>query len=85
MNVNVSIERLIFDGIDLPSHQHPAVQAAVSAELARLLAAGGLQPGLLTGGVRAFLPGNPIEITSQGGPDQLGQGIAQAVYGGIGR
>ena len=84
MNVNIHIERLVLDGVDVPYAQRPALQAAVEAELARLIAAGGVAPGLASGGAYARVPGGSIELTNGGDPTVLGGQIAQAVYGGIG-
>ena len=83
MNINLHIERFILDGFDLPSHQLPALQASMTAELGRLLAEGGLQTGLLTGGAWAAAPGGGFQMTEPGNAEQLGQEIARAVYGGI--
>lgn len=84
MNINVSIERLILDGLPLMHNQRPLVQAAVEAELARLLAASGLAANLQAGGALPSIPGGSIQLPSDGDPNTLGQQIAQAVYGGIG-
>lgn len=84
MNINVSIERLILEGIALPHSQRPIVQAAVETELARLLTADGLASLLMTGGTLPVIPGRSIQLSSDGNPGMLGQQIARAVYGGIG-
>ncbi len=84
MNINVSIERLILDGISLPHSQRPLVQAAMEAELACLLAANGLAWHLMAGGTLPIVPGTSLQLTSNENPNTLGQQIAQAVYGGIG-
>ena len=84
MNINVHIERLILDGLSISHRERPLVQAAVEAELARLLAADGLAPGLTSGGALPHIPGGSIQLTRGGDPGQLGQQIAQAVYRGIG-
>ena len=85
MNIDLHIQRLILDGIEMPSHQRPQLHAAVETELARLLADGGLQPSLTVGGARAFVPRSNFQMTDNGNPDQLGQQIARSVYDGIGR
>ena len=84
MNINVHIERLVLDGVSISPSQRPLVKAAVEAELGRLLADGGLAPDLVVGGAVPRVPGGTIELTSKSNPSQLGQQIAQAVYGGIG-
>jgi hypothetical protein len=85
MNINVHIEQLILDGLTVSHDQQPLVQAAVEAELTRLLAADGLSASLLSGGTLSHVPTGAIELTNEGNSSQLGQQIAQAVYGGIGR
>ena len=86
MNINVHIERLILDGLPVARHQAPLIQTAVEAELARLLVADGLAPSLKAGGGATPSVNAPsIQFTSASSPTQLGQQIARAVYGGIGR
>jgi hypothetical protein len=84
MNVNIYIERLILDGVDVPYAQRPALQAALEAELARLIGEGGLTPGLAMGGSFPRVPGG-MTLDGGGDPSALGQQIAQSVYGGIGQ
>jgi hypothetical protein len=85
MNVDVHIERLILEGISLPPDQQPQLQAAVEAELARLLAARGLSPELATGGVVPSVAAGSLQLAGINNPAHLGTQIARAVYGGIGR
>jgi hypothetical protein len=49
---HVTIDRLILEGIDLPSSAGPRLAAGVSAELGRLLAEGGLAGDVSAGGAR---------------------------------
>jgi hypothetical protein len=84
MNINVSIERLILDGLPLTHSQRPLLQAAVEAELARLLAAGGLATTLQAGGAVPTIPVGSIQVQNDSNPNTLGQQIARTVYGGIG-
>ncbi len=85
MNINIHIERLILDGLPIAHNHGPLVQAAVEAELARLLAADGLGPSLQAGGALYRVPGGSIQLMGDGNPNTLGQQIARAVYGGIGK
>jgi len=85
MNVNVYIERLILEGVEVSSLDRPALQAAVESELTRLLVEGGLHPDLTAGGARASMRGGAFQPPAGGKPDHLGQQIARAVYGGIGK
>ena len=86
MNINVHIERLVLDGLPIARHQAPLIQTAVEAELARLLVADGLAPALQSGeGATPSVNAPGMQFTSNNSPAELGQKIARAVYGGIGR
>ncbi len=85
MNINIEIERLILDGVSISPSQRPLVKAAVESELGRLLAEGGLASDLGSGAAAPRVSGGTIQLTSESNPSQLGQQIAQVVYGGIGR
>ena len=84
MNIELHIERLILDGLTVEPGQRAEVQAAVEAELTRLLATGELNPELLSSGAVRSLGAREIHVTNQTTPAQLGNHIAQAVHGGIG-
>jgi hypothetical protein len=89
MNIKLHIERLVLDGVNIAPGQRHLLQASVEAELTRLLMAGGLSPSLAQGTVlpRTVLPRistGGIQLTAGNNPTQLGQQIAQSVYGGIG-
>jgi hypothetical protein len=85
MNINVHIERLVLDGLYIPHRQRPHLQTEVEDELVRLLAADGLAPSFLAGGTMPGVPAGDVQLTEESDPIQLGQQIARAVYGGIGR
>ena len=80
MTVRVAIDRLVLDGIALHRSQRPALAAAVEAELARLIAAGGL-PAEWAGAVPA-VPAAALALPAHDHPELLGRRIAHAVYGG---
>jgi hypothetical protein len=80
MNINVHIERLIMDGIPIPHRERPLLQAAVEAELARLLTNEGLAPHLLEGGAVPRLQGSNIQLAREGDSGQLGWQIAQSLH-----
>ncbi len=84
MKINVQIERLILDGINVAPHQRPLLQAAVESELARLLAADGLNQELATGVAVPSMGAATMQLPGDANPARLGQEIAQAVYWGIG-
>ena len=84
MKINVYIERLILDGINMGPGQGAMVKAAVQAELSRLLAEGGVESGLLSGGAFPNMPARPIQVSEEIQPSRLGRQIARTVYGSIG-
>ncbi|HTZ40408.1 MAG TPA: hypothetical protein VMB77_09630 [Syntrophales bacterium] len=85
MNINLHIERLVLDGLNVGSGQGALVKAAVEVELSRLLTEGGLAPGLQSGTSLPNIRTNPIRISGDINPSALGERIAGAVYGGIGK
>ena len=84
MNITVQIEQLIVEGLDLPQRQRGVLQAALEAELGRLLAQGGLNNSLAHGGAMPRLTAPAIQHSTNADPTVLGTSIAQAVYGSIG-
>jgi hypothetical protein len=84
MNINLHIERLVLDGLDIAPEQRPLLHAAVADELSRLLTETGLSPSLTQGIAVPRLSVQDIQMKSANNPMQLGQQIAQSVYGGIG-
>ena len=85
MNINLHIERLILDGLNIGPGQGALVKAAVEKELSRLLTESGLASGLQTGIALPSLRVDPIQASRDTSPSHLGQQIARAVYGGIGK
>lgn len=84
MNVNLHIDRLVLDGIDVAPAQRPILQAALEAELGRLIAERGVG-ALASGGAVPSLRADGFQMSGDGNPVQLGQQIARSVYGGIGK
>lgn len=82
--IRVHIERLVLEGLPVERSQGPLVQAAVEAELSRLLAQGGLGPQLAAGGAVPSVPAEGIRFEG-GSPAQMGRQIARSVYGGMNR
>jgi hypothetical protein len=85
MSITIHIDRLILDGMSVPHRQRPQLQAALEAELARLLDSGGLSIDLSTSGTLPAINGGEIHVQDGENPAQLGRRIAQAVYRGIGQ
>lgn len=82
-NIQVHINRLVLDGISVPHYQRPILQAAVEAELTRLLTAKGLSSQLQWSIRVPQLTAGDVALTVNLEPVQMGQHIAQAVYGGM--
>jgi hypothetical protein len=80
MTVHLHIERLVLDGLPLEAADGPAVQAAVEAELTRLLSEEGVGPGLQRGGALASLRGTDVELPSAPDPGTVGREIGGAVH-----
>jgi hypothetical protein len=85
MDIEIRIGQLVLDGVDVPRRDRDALHDATIAELTRLLADGGLSPALRSGGAMRSLPGASIQLPAGHQPTHLGQQIARAVYGGLGK
>jgi hypothetical protein len=85
MNINLHIERLVLDGVDVSHAERSMVQEATEAELARLLALGGLAPGLSAGGALHHVRGGTIQLQEGQNGTALGKEVAQAIHRGIGQ
>lgn len=84
MKIIINIERLALDGLALDARERAALQAALEAELGRMVAERGISPALLAGGALPSLSGAAIEHSPDTGPAALGARIARSVYGSIG-
>jgi hypothetical protein len=84
MNIEVSIERIVLDGLIVQGRDGDKVRAAVQSELTRLLREGGIAPSLTPAGATARLDAPSIQIPAGVQPVALGHKIAHAIYGGIG-
>jgi len=84
VNINLHIERLVLD-VNIGPGQGALVKKAVEAELSRLLTEGGLLSDLQGGCAIPNVRANPVQISGDTNPSSLGQEIARAVYGGIGK
>lgn len=84
MIVNLHIERLVLDGVAVAPHEGPRVGEAVTAELARLIAAGGIVEHLTVDRTTPRLGTDPI-LRPASKADSLGAQIGRSVYGAIGQ
>ena len=83
MNIRLHIDHLIVDGLPIDRAQGPAIQAAVEAELSRLLTVRGFSADLQAGGAIPSLRATAIQLSSGDSPAQLGTQIAQSIHGGM--
>ena len=86
MKVRLHIERLVIEGIDLPSDRVPAFRSALSGELGRLIAERGVDATLHSGGRVPSVTAAAVEVPHGGqSPRRLGEAIARSVHGGLRR
>ncbi len=83
MNLSLSIERLILEGIPLEPEALPELQRSFAAELGRLLEQGSLDPGLQANGAAPQRRGGSFELEATGSPARLGRQAARAVYASL--
>lgn len=82
MKIRIHIERVSVEGMQGGPGAGAALQAALSAELSRLIAS---DPGLLAGLSNARLPHLALEQTVlEAGPERVGAGVASALHAGLG-
>lgn len=81
MTVRIHIERLVLDGLPLTSAQGPAVQAAMEAELGRLIQSRGI--GEQSGGAVPRVTAPAVRLGRET-PTRTGERIAASVYRGLG-
>jgi len=83
MEIHIRIDRLVLEEGLVRGEARAQLAAALEAELGRLLAEGGLHSGWLAGGAVPRLLAGPMAW--EGGPAELGAGLARTVYeGGLG-
>jgi hypothetical protein len=80
MNINIDIEKLVFEGMAMSPSQRRLLQASVEAELGRLLATEGGPNKWKAGRVE---PSGAIQLKPGTNFTQMGQQIAQRIYGGM--
>lgn len=84
MNIELHIERLILDGLEVEPRNRAQLQAAVEAELTRLLTTRGLKAELLSGAPVRSIDAGEMRVNRGTPAAQLGNHIAQSVHSGIG-
>ena len=83
MNVKLHIEKLVVDGASFAGSDGSKLQAAVQAELSRLIAREGISRAFHGGGAMPALRVTPIASNTTRNPSDFGTAIARAVHGGL--
>lgn len=84
MKINLHIDRVILEGVNLKPGQQHLVQAGLEAEFSRLLKDRRLASGFTRNLAVPRVTASDIRLSGDNNPSQLGEQIAQSVYGGIG-
>jgi hypothetical protein len=83
VTLNLHINRLIVDNVWVLPNARPIFEAAVSAELTRLLAVGGAYARMTSATSSYLVRGSSIAVNEAHKPARLGCQVAGAVYRGI--
>ena len=81
MNLSLHIERLVLDGLPVTAGHGASLQAAVEAELGRLLASGLLAPAASS--AQACVTGGEIQIRPEVSARELGGEIGRSVFASL--
>jgi hypothetical protein len=82
MNIRLHIDRLVLDGLSIGAHDGPLVQAAIEAELSRLLA--GIAPDAFGRGFAVpSLRAEAVPLDAGATPQGIGAQVARAVHKGV--
>lgn len=85
MKINLHIERLVLDGVTLGSAEQSVVQTSLEGKLVQLFAAGGVSDRLAGGAAISAIAAAGIHLHESASPSNLGEQLAQSIYGGIGK
>lgn len=84
MKINLYIDQLVLDGVDIESNQRDLLHISVTTELTRLLNSRNHKADFSRDHSLSRISTNNIQGDGNK-PKELGQQIAQSVYGGISR
>jgi hypothetical protein len=82
MDINLQIEQILLEDIDLSYGERLRLQAAVEAELSRLLTTHELPPHLQAGIAIPRISAN-LDLPEKPNPAHLGKQVAQSIYQNI--
>jgi hypothetical protein len=83
-NIRVHVERLVLEGLPVSASERPLLQAAMEAELIRLLGNGELAGELRAGAALTEVRAGAVLAVKESSPERLGADIARAVHQGLG-
>jgi hypothetical protein len=83
VKVNVHVERLVLEGMKPGPRERSILRSAFTAELSRLVAAGGLNPSFARGASVPAVPAGPLGPGAAFDAKEAGTRIARAVYAGL--
>ena len=83
MNINLHIDRLVIDDLGIQASQRHILQTSIANKLAFLLQNHGISPELYQDTFVPRMSASDIRLMDSNATN-LGQHIAQSVYGGIG-
>lgn len=81
MKTVIAIDRLVIDGLPLAPRERTILVSAFEAELGRLAAQKGIQPG--TGFATDRVAAPPVAIAPGAGSASIGRHMAAALFAGI--
>ncbi len=85
MKINLHIERIVLEGISIPSSQHQVLQTSMATSLIQMLADGGLSSRFVQDtSLRHISTTNSIQQDDANNLMHLGNKVAQSLYRGIG-
>ena len=83
MNITIHIERLVLDGLPVTLHDAPSIQAAVEAELARLLARRSGMQNFHRSFFLSAVRGGAIQLSPNVSPSLAGKQIAGTIHSAV--
>jgi hypothetical protein len=81
MSIRIHIERLILDGLPVQPRDGALFQAAVEAELSRLVTLSGIPSDFQTGGNQARIDAPALQLMSSPDAKVLGAQVGEGIYG----
>ena len=84
MSIRLHIDRVVLDGVDVPTGSRRALRESLQRELASRIAENGISDALAGGIAVPSVSAPPIDLAPGTGAPKLGASIAASVFAGIG-